>query len=284
VNFRTAPISTGQDSKDQVSPKVGFIYTPWRDSNVRFAYGQSLAGVSFDQSVRLEPSQVAGFNQAFRSLIPESVAGPTSGARFETYGLALDQKLPTGTYLGVQGELLNSDVNQVLGAVDLSLPPTFVASTTHQALDYQEKNLIVTVNQLLGEWYSLGARYRLSQAQLNTTYTDIPLSVTSATQSRNEATLHQLALFALFNHASGLFARAEALWNRQSNEGYQPTLPGDEFWQFNLFAGWRFAHRQAQVQVGVLNLTGQDYRLNPLNLYPELPRQRTFVASLQFNF
>jgi len=36
--------------------------------------------------------------------------------------------------------------------------------------------------------------------------------------------------------------------------------------------------------VGVLNLTDQDYRLNPLNLYPDLPRSRTFAASLQFNF
>jgi hypothetical protein len=36
-------------------------------------------------------------------------------------------------------------------------------------------------------------------------------------------------------------------------------------------------------QVGVLNLTGQDYKLNPLNLYNELPHARTFVTRLQFN-
>ena len=52
----------------------------------------------------------------------------------------------------------------------------------------------------------------------------------------------------------------------------------------NLFAGYRFLRRHAQVQLGVLNLTDRDYRLNPLNLYAELPRQRTFTASLQFNF
>jgi hypothetical protein len=34
----------------------------------------------------------------------------------------------------------------------------------------------------------------------------------------------------------------------------------------------------------VLNLTDQDYRLEPLNLYTELPRQRTFTVNFQFTF
>ena len=40
----------------------------------------------------------------------------------------------------------------------------------------------------------------------------------------------------------------------------------------------------SEVQIGVLNLTDQDYRLNPLNTYLELPRERTFFASLFFRF
>ena len=38
------------------------------------------------------------------------------------------------------------------------------------------------------------------------------------------------------------------------------------------------------MRIGVLNLTDQDYRLNPLTLYNELPRGRTFAAGLQFRF
>jgi outer membrane receptor for monomeric catechols len=70
----------------------------------------------------------------------------------------------------------------------------------------------------------------------------------------------------------------------QNNHGYQPAMSGDEFWHFNLLAGWRFFRRQMQVQVGILNLSDQDYQLNPLNLHTQLPRERTFVASFQFNF
>ena len=66
---------------------------------------------------------------------------------------------PTGTYLGVEGQLLNSQVNQRIGAVNLNFPPTYVPSGTRQQLDYTERNLIVTVNQLLGDDFSIGARF-----------------------------------------------------------------------------------------------------------------------------
>ena len=108
--------------------------------------------------------------------------------------------------------------------------------------------------------------------------------MTSASQTQNNATLQQVGLFALFNHPSGFFARAGANWYSQSNRGYQPALPGDDFWQFNLFGGYRFFHRHAQVMVGVLNIADQGYQLNPLNLYTDLPQHRTLMANFQFNF
>ena len=66
--------------------------------------------------------------------------------------------------------------------------------------------------------------------------------------------------------------------------GYAIDRPGDEFWHFNLFAGYRFPRRRAEILIGLLNVTDQDYRLNPLTLYDELPRERTLMARFQFNF
>ena len=54
--------------------------------------------------------------------------------------------------------------------------------------------------------------------------------------------------------------------------------------QFNVFAGYRFPRRSATITLGLLNLTDQNYRLNPLNLYNELPRERTLLARFQINF
>jgi hypothetical protein len=91
-------------------------------------------------------------------------------------------------------------------------------------------------------------------------------------------------LTAIYNNPCGFFAEGEALWFGQSNHGYTPAEPGDDFWQFNLYAGYRFLQRRAEFTVGLLNLAGQDYNLNPLNIYNELPRSRTVTARLQLDF
>src|SRR6185503_16428321 len=101
--------SDDQQRRDQVSPKLGFQYTPWTNTTLRGAWTRSLGGVYFDNSVRLEPTQIGGFNQALRSVAPESVVGLVPGTSFETFGLALEQKLPTHTYFTVAAELLYSD-------------------------------------------------------------------------------------------------------------------------------------------------------------------------------
>jgi hypothetical protein len=141
---------------------------------------------------------------------------------------------------------------------------------------------------LLGEEWSAGARYRFSYAELGRHFTDIPASanlVGSFDPDQDlESRLHQVNLFAIYNHPSGFFGMLDSLWMKQGNDGYAPSRPGDDFWQFNVFAGYRFARRRAEVRLGVLNLADQDYRLNPLNLTPYLPRERMFSLNVKLNF
>ena len=95
----------------------------------------------------------------------------------------------------------------------------------------------------------------------------------------------QVDLYGIYQCPCGFFGEFDAIWSRQSNRGYgSPGEPGDDFWQFNVFVGYRFPRRLAEVRVGVLNLTDQNYMLNPLNLTVDLPRDRTFLASLRFSF
>jgi hypothetical protein len=74
------------------------------------------------------------------------------------------------------------------------------------------------------------------------------------------------------------------LWTQQDNHGYSPALDSANFWQLNAYAGYRFFHRAAEVRLGLLNMTDQNYLLNPLNLYNDLPRGRTLAASFKFYF
>ncbi len=99
-------------------------------------------------------------------------------------------------------------------------------------------------------------------------------------KSTIRSVLQQLNLNATWNHPSGFFAQFNALWSQQSNEGFSPEEPGDSFWQFNFLAGYRFPRRQAQISIGILNLTDRDYRLEPLTPYNDLPRTRTIAAQL----
>jgi outer membrane receptor protein involved in Fe transport len=87
-----------------------------------------------------------------------------------------------------------------------------------------------------------------------------------------------------WNHPSGLFSSFEANWYRQSNSGFSVAEPGDDFWQFNIYAGYRFWHRRAELSAGILNLANQDYQLEPLNFYNEMARARTLMVRLVLNF
>jgi hypothetical protein len=99
-----------------------------------------------------------------------------------------------------------------------------------------------------------------------------------------KATLHQGQIFAIYNHPSGWFGRLEGYWARQSNVGYEPDIPGDEIFQLNAYAGYRFRRNYGDITVGFLDINDQDYKLNPLNYYSELPRERTFAARVRLNF
>jgi tetratricopeptide (TPR) repeat protein len=304
-NFRSPPISDDQETMERVSPKAGVVWNAARNTIIRSAYTRSLAGPSVDQSFQIEPTQVAGFNQSFRSLIPESVAGANVGAQFETYGISVEQTIFSNTYLALGGEVLNSKVKRTLGAFLIDPDAYATPSGIRNHLDYDERTLLVSLNQLLGNEWSVGVHYGLSDVEVDDTYPETAPGAVFRdglrTRQNLEATLHRLLLHANFNHPSGFFARTEALWILQQNNGYgfiqpgDPEVPGDpdivypempdeNFWHLNAFLGYRFARSRAEVTVGLLNITDEDYMLNPLTLHNEFPRERTFVARLAFAF
>lgn len=283
INSEVPPLAQGQMHKDQVSPKVGLTYIPFKNTTLRAVYTRSLGGMYFDNSIRLEPVQVAGFEQAFRGLIPDSIAGLVPGTEFDTYGIALDQRLNTGTYITLIAELMQSDGTRGFGVYELTNTiPQAGPELFHENLKYEEKALTLAVNQLIAEYFSLGGIYKLSDARLHRGIQEVPVSVQPP--QFNEATLHNLRLYALFNHSCGFFSMFESSFYSQSNRGYSPDEPGDEFWHFNLHFGYRFARRHAEARLSILNLTDRDYRLNPLNLYSELLRDRTLALSFRFYF
>ena len=201
-------------------------------------------------------------------------------------------KFKTRTYIGIQGEFLRSKVNQSIGVFDRFIndpnePPftvRIVPSSTRQHLDYSEDAASITLNQLLSEAWAFGAQYSFVRSELDVTHPQLTPLVRSRLDSVNGAELHNLNLSLLFNHPSGFFAQAESHWYWQQNSGAAASLPGDSFQQLNLFCGYRFPRQRGDITVGVLNATDEDYRLNPVTAYAELPRKAVFYARLRFRF
>jgi hypothetical protein len=287
-NFRSPPISSGQTHRERLSPKAALMWNPAPALTLRGVYTRSLGGVSFDESIRLEPTQLAGFNQGFRSIISESIVGAVSAPTFETRGAAMDFKLQPDLYLGVQGEILRSQVLRTAGVFDFDVNNRIVLpSSTSESLAYRERSLTITLNKLISVEWALGAQYRFTESQLRHRLPAIAPLMFGAAQTDERADLHQLNLQVFYNHPSGFFARADEQWYLQRNSGYAPGSPelnGADFQQLNLFAGYRLRRQRGEVALGLLNVTDQDYRLNPLTPYLDLPHKRAVFARLKFNF
>src|SRR5262249_53345388 len=152
---------------------------------------RSLGGLFQETSVRLEPSQIAGFNQAYRSLIPESLQGEIAGADFETFDLGASQRFAVSTYAGVTAELLRSRAERDFSTFDFVYQYPFYAtpSSTRQRLEYEERSLVAYINRLFGNCWSFGARYSLTDAQLTARLPDVPLGLALPGGSATERAL-----------------------------------------------------------------------------------------------
>ncbi len=295
-NFRNPPVSDRQTSLDRVSPKIGFTLSPSPLFTMRGVYTEFVSGVSFDESIRLEPTQMAGFTQAFRSTISEDVLGSIEGAKFKVIGISLESKLPTRTYLGADWTQVEQRLDRSIGVFDIlndAANPGFVGILPSQAeerITYKENAISLSVNQLIGDNWSIGARYRYVRSELDSHLPEISAANFPGGVRALEATLHEAAIFANYNHRSGFFARADATYYDQVNKGYAPGslsadgATGDKFWMVNAFAGYRFMQNRAEVSVGVLNITDTDYQLNNLNPILDLPRDRTLAVRCRFSF
>ncbi len=287
VNFRSGPLSDASQRVSRGSPKAGFVWSPRTNVWLRGAYTRSLGGIGAEQSVRLEPTQIAGFNQAYRSLAPESLVGALSAAEMETWQVALETRLATDTFLALQAERLVSGTDAPQG-IFRGTAGNLAAVQTPVRIAYEERALAFSAAQLAGRHWSFVARYRWSVNELDTRWLDmgslrfglpgVGLLVPT------ESTLHAVTLGTRFNHESGWFAGADATWYAQpagDAADYNPA-PHESVWQTGVFVGHRFWQRRAEVLVGVENLLDQDYRIHPLGGLANLPRERTAVVRLKW--
>lgn len=288
-NFRFVPIGPGSMHRNLLAPKGAVVWSPGPAVTFRGAYSEGLGGATIDDSYRLEPTQLGGFNQTFRSVVSESEVGSLAGAKYQTYGGALEIKLPTRTYFTLQGQFLGARSDEDIGVFydnDSGNPGSISPGGAREQLRYRETTFWATLNQLVGRDWSLGLDYRFTDSRLRWQYPLIPppLDGPPPLNRTERGKLHQTDAFVQFTHPTGFFGRAEAQGFLQYNSGYTPARPGKDFVQVNLLAGYRFWNRRAELTFGILNVGGDDYHLNPLNIYNELPHSRVFMGRVRLSF
>jgi len=292
-NFRNPPVNDLQRDDDQLSAKLGFTYEPSRLFTVRGVYTEALGGVTFDESVRLEPVQLAGFNQSYRTVISESLAGSVETPRYKIWGLSVEGSLPSRTWWGASVNVIEQDVDRTIGAFTgydsgvFPISPAYFADKTAQRLDYREVAVGFNANQLIGDEFALGAGYRMTRSDLRTVFPELVSTGQAFANVKNRATLHEVTLNANWNSPTGLYGRIEANWYAQDLDD-DPSVTvarsGDDFWQFNALVGYRFNRNMCEISAGVLNITDSDFQLSPLTPYGNIVRDRTAVIRCRFSF
>ncbi len=291
-NTISPPLSSDRESVSYLSPKAALLWQPSKAAVFRVGYSRSVTGQDLDQSIRLEPTHLNGLPATFRTAFPDSLVGGLSGERIEVW--QADGRFHFGnTYATLALQQIQSLDDRQVGAYTSDLfdsPPNPQAMQVKESLRFREQSLSFSLRQLLGDTASVGLRYEVAKARLEQNLFVNPRYLTGGSPGTflNEGILHTLTLDALLNLPSGFFAQANAAWRCQTSltdsSLVSPNLPDESFWQVNLYAGYRSPRRRFECSVGLLNLFNRDYRLHPINLYLNLPRERTVALLARFNF
>lgn len=190
---------------------------------MRLGYARSQAGATFDESVRLEPTQVSGFTQSFRTLINESLVGGLSAPLFDISGASVSYKLPSDTYLGAEAFFRTTSATKGVGVLNLN--GLFVYDETSQLkeeLDYEEWGGSVYVNQLIGDEWALGARYTYTTGELDRSIPELTAAAIGGFSSSESSALHQAEAYLIWNHESGWYSRLNARFSRRKTTATRP--------------------------------------------------------------
>jgi len=309
-NLRNPPLTPGTREPTRLLPKAGFIWNLDNGLTLRSIYARSLGGVAFDDSVRLEPVQLAGFSQVQRGVLPESLVGTRAGQDLEVAAVALDVALGGRTFAGLEARLTRSAVDDTQGGFAFSLPsngspPSASLVSSPQHLRFDEQWVGLRLDQLIESSWSAGIGYRFVDSRLDTGEPGFGYATSSAAQ------LHEARAAVRWNHESGLFAVAQwtGLWQQTRDERHQAEPPShsaqDDSSQVNLVqleAGWRMTVKgrsrdagtdpaaprrhlfRAELALGLLNALDESPRLSPLNGLDDLPADRVCYVRLKLDF
>jgi tetratricopeptide (TPR) repeat protein len=227
-------------NRHQLNPKFGLIWSPFRTTTLRAAVFRTLQrALISDQTI--EPTQVAGLNQFF-------VDG--EGTSAWRYGIAVDQKVATNVYAGV--EYSQRELDMPFIEVNLLDPSTLDI----QEADFKERFGRAYLYWTPLSWLALSAEYQYEWRR----------------RTHDKIQTHRLPLGINFFHPSGFIMQLKPTYVNQTVNFFDP---GDSrFLVVDASLGYRLPNRWGLITIGVRNLFDQRFRFedtDPANptIYPK---------------
>ena len=248
---------------ETTDPKVGLSLQPISGVTLRAAYFKT-SQRPLIANATLEPTEFAGFNQLWND--------PT-GASATQWGLGLDLRMGSNTYLG--GEVIDrsQDVPVLQTSLALSWRETFGRAYLYQAVPAG------TFGQPLRGWsFALSGEYFLQDVQRQA---DFPVDGLVWLRT-------QLVPFTVTAYVNSSFAlRMSATHVNRDGllVGFSEFDPGAQFWTFGAAITYLLPRRHGTLSVGVSNALDRHYPIIDFDPAPlSVPPQQVVYSRLNVTF
>lgn len=241
-NALSTPFDEKRYEKDQLSPKLGFMYNLTSSTSLRGAYSKTLDRSDRGNIGPLEPTFVGGFNQVFDGL---------QGSSQEFMAIGVDQSLPTDTFIGVSYQKRNIGLSNpfINAGLILDRPSGVLYEDRYNDLAIgraKEDRVATYLYQILTDELTLTTDYVWEFfEELN----PLPSIQTNLVSS-------QLNYF----HSTGFFALARSSWRGQERAGTFTPNEKQNFWLFDVGVGYEFDNRKGIVSLLFNNILDKNFK------------------------
>jgi TonB dependent receptor len=235
--------------RNQVNPKLGLTWNPLPRTTIRAAAFRALDRPLISDRT-IEPTQVAGFNQFFRTAFAFSARDVFPGTDVWRYGIGIDHKVSTDLYAGAEFSKRDSKVSGELET------PT---ATEIRQVDWNENLARTYLYWTPRPWLASSAEYQFERFKRDRLFGGVATGIV-------EADTHRLALGINLFHHSGFGARLKATYIDQEGtfgpKVFQGSFfPGaDHFWVVDAAIRYRLPKRWGFITFGVKNLFAEDFK------------------------
>ncbi len=284
--------SPQSQSESQLSPQLGFIWQLSPEWLLRGAYARSMSGYRIEDLLRLEPSNIGGLTTAYTSIAPSQITSGWAGGTIDTLTFALNGQLAEDTYLSLDWSYGRFNAERIVGRFTETILGTYAndpgelsIGEMQQSLDYDEMSFTARIDHLLSRRASVGASFSWQYAEIDEQLeSDLGVSRTSPYLDDSRASLYTGALYARYQNTNGWFAGADLQYWVQQSHSLVPEIPDSYVPNINLSIGYRLQQQRGEITFSILNLSDEEYELNPVNNYSEPPHERSFVVQTRFSF